>query len=137
MQNLYLISIYKVWNKLTKYIYFLHIKKLLLHALFCLFLKLSKTLRVALSWWKRASSQVLSNVFNISSTTVPVAKDTSYHPIQIPSTSLWVLPHERGYIFEYIFWFITYQSMKLGQLIDKIKGNIFFGNILNDSEEWS
>ena len=40
-------------------------------------------------------------------------------------TSWWVLVHETGYIFEYIFWTTTHWVTKRGQLIDINKGNDF------------
>ena len=40
-------------------------------------------------------------------------------------TSWWVLVHETGYIFEYIFWTATHWVTKRGQLIDINKGNGF------------
>ena len=43
-------------------------------------------------------------------------------------TSWWVLVHETGCIFEYIFWTTTHWPIKLGQLIDVSKGNIFLKN---------
>ena len=39
--------------------------------------------------------------------------------------SWWVLVHEAGCIFEYIFWNTTHKVTKLGQLIDICKGNNF------------
>ena len=38
-------------------------------------------------------------------------------------TSWWVLLHETGCIFEYIFWTTTHEPTKLGELIDIGKGN--------------
>ena len=46
-------------------------------------------------------------------------------------TSRWVLVHETRYIFEYIFWTITHEVTKLGQLIGIRKGAIIFSNLLN------
>ena len=40
-------------------------------------------------------------------------------------TSWWILVHETGLIFEYIFWNTTHQVTNLGQLIDISKGNNF------------
>ena len=40
-------------------------------------------------------------------------------------TSWWVLVHETGCIFEYIFWTTTHEVTKLGQLIDISKDNNF------------
>ena len=40
-------------------------------------------------------------------------------------TSWWVLVHETGCIFEYIFWTTTHEVIKRGQLIDINKGNNF------------
>ena len=40
-------------------------------------------------------------------------------------TSWWVLVHETGCIFEYIFWITTHWVSKLGQLIGRSKGNNF------------
>ena len=40
-------------------------------------------------------------------------------------TSSWVLVHEIGYIFEFIFWTTTHEVTKLCHLIDISKGNNF------------
>ena len=40
-------------------------------------------------------------------------------------TSWWILVHEAGCIYEYIFWTKTHSVTKLGQLIDINKGNNF------------
>ena len=40
-------------------------------------------------------------------------------------TSWWVLVHERGCIFDYIFWTTTHEVTKHGQLIDINKGDNF------------
>ena len=40
-------------------------------------------------------------------------------------TSQWVFVHETRYIFEYVFWTTMHEVTKLGQMIDKSKGNNF------------
>ena len=39
--------------------------------------------------------------------------------------SWWVLVHDTGFIFEYIFWTTTHKVNKIGQLIDISQGNNF------------
>ena len=50
-------------------------------------------------------------------------------------TSRWALVYETRCIFEYIFWTTTQEVTKLGQLIDKNKGDNF-SNFLNNFEDW-
>ena len=40
-------------------------------------------------------------------------------------TSRWILVHEIGLIFEFIFWTTTHKFTKLDQLVDISKGNNF------------
>ena len=63
---------------------------------------------------------------------IQVFVDLAIQRFRKPVMAWWVLVHETGCIFEYIFWTSTHEPRKLGELIDICKGNNFqksFGQI--------